>query len=85
MPPPANFVSVCVGLQISCILCRVAVLVGRIGYSRFRIRLRRMPPKSGRIQAGSFGGFEGSSELEEDVPFLTQALTPSWSLFTRFE
>ena len=39
-----------------------------------------MPPKSGPIQAGSFGGFECSSELKEDVPFLNQVLTPSWNL-----
>jgi hypothetical protein len=39
-------------------------------YSRFEIRLGRMPPKGGPIQAGSFGGFECSYELKEDVPFL---------------
>jgi len=77
MPPHASFVSVWVGLQIPCTWYRVAVLVGRMVYSRFEIRLDIMPPISGPIQAGSFGGFECSSELREDVPILNQVLTPS--------
>ena len=85
MPPLASFFPLYVGLQISCIGFRVAVLVGEDGFFSIRDKVRQNPAQIEPPKEGSFGGFECSSDLKKGVPFLNQVITPSWILFTRLE